>query len=143
MKPPFLLTQSRNLHNDSMWKKIKKLEVIPPYKIVVVRTCILKFLHSDPPEVKLPNFLDFLIKKLTLWMTYNFNGRQLFMAYNSNWRQHSCGFFKTMYRQLFFHLILFNLVFTQLFDHFNFNIIWYNFYKSRPLSRFKYDAPCV
>jgi hypothetical protein len=26
------------------------LEVIPPYKIVVVRTCILKFLHSDPPE---------------------------------------------------------------------------------------------
>ena len=27
----------------------KKVEVIPPYKIVVVRTCILKFLHSDPP----------------------------------------------------------------------------------------------
>jgi hypothetical protein len=25
------------------------VEVIPPYKIVVVRTCILKFLHSDPP----------------------------------------------------------------------------------------------
>jgi hypothetical protein len=23
MQPPFLLTQSRNLHNDSMWKKIK------------------------------------------------------------------------------------------------------------------------
>jgi len=31
-------------------KKKQKLEVIPPYKIVVVRTCILKFLHSDPPE---------------------------------------------------------------------------------------------
>jgi hypothetical protein len=27
----------------------KEVEVIPPYKIVVVRTCILKFLHSDPP----------------------------------------------------------------------------------------------
>jgi hypothetical protein len=25
------------------------MEVIPPYKIVVVRTCILKFLHSEPP----------------------------------------------------------------------------------------------
>jgi hypothetical protein len=29
--------------------KKKEVEVIPPYKIVVVRTCILKFLHSDPP----------------------------------------------------------------------------------------------
>jgi hypothetical protein len=28
------------------------VEVIPPYKIVVVRTCILKFLHSDPPVRK-------------------------------------------------------------------------------------------
>jgi hypothetical protein len=48
-----------------------------------------------------------------------------------------------MYRQIFFHLILFNLVFTQLFDHFILNIIYYNFNKSRPLSRFKYDVPCV
>ena len=23
MQPPFLLTQSRNLHNDSIWKEIK------------------------------------------------------------------------------------------------------------------------
>jgi hypothetical protein len=29
--------------------KKEEVEVIPPYKIVVVRTCILKFLHSDPP----------------------------------------------------------------------------------------------
>jgi hypothetical protein len=29
--------------------KEEEVEVIPPYKIVVVRTCILKFLHSDPP----------------------------------------------------------------------------------------------
>jgi hypothetical protein len=52
MQPPFLLTQSRNLHNDSMWKK--KLEVIPPYKIVVVRTYILIFLtHCPPPSPSL------------------------------------------------------------------------------------------
>jgi len=31
--------------------KKEEVEVIPPYKIVVVRTCILKFLHSDPPVV--------------------------------------------------------------------------------------------
>jgi hypothetical protein len=48
MQAPFQLTKSRKLYNDSMWKK-KEVEVIPPYKIVVVRTCILKFLHSDPP----------------------------------------------------------------------------------------------
>jgi hypothetical protein len=48
MQAPFQLTKSRKLYNDSMWKK--KVEVIPPYKIVVVRTCILKFLHSDPPR---------------------------------------------------------------------------------------------
>jgi hypothetical protein len=29
--------------------KKEEVEVIPPYKIVVVCTCILKFLHSDPP----------------------------------------------------------------------------------------------
>jgi hypothetical protein len=29
--------------------KEEEVEVIPPYKIVVVRTCILKFLHNDPP----------------------------------------------------------------------------------------------
>ena len=29
--------------------KKEEVEVIPPYKIVIVRTCILKFLHSDPP----------------------------------------------------------------------------------------------
>jgi hypothetical protein len=50
MQAPFQLTKSRKLYNDSMWKK--KVEVIPPYKIVVVRTCILKFLHSDPPVRK-------------------------------------------------------------------------------------------
>ena len=32
--------------------KKEELEVILPYKIVVVRTCILKFLHSDPPVLK-------------------------------------------------------------------------------------------
>ena len=48
MQAPFQLTKSRKLYNDSMWKK-EEVEVIPPYKIVVVRTCILKFLHSDPP----------------------------------------------------------------------------------------------
>ena len=30
--------------------KKEEVEVIPPYKIVVVRTWILKFLHSDPPR---------------------------------------------------------------------------------------------
>jgi hypothetical protein len=29
--------------------KKEEVEVISPYKIVVVRTCILNFLHSDPP----------------------------------------------------------------------------------------------
>ena len=53
MQAPFQLTKSRKLYNDSMWKK-EEVEVIPPYKIVVVRTCILKFLHSDPPVVKDP-----------------------------------------------------------------------------------------
>ena len=33
MQAPFLLTQTRKLHNDSMWKKErKKLKVIPPIK---------------------------------------------------------------------------------------------------------------
>jgi hypothetical protein len=56
-------------------------------------------------------------------MTYNFNGRQLFVAYNSNWRQLyiRVDFLKLCIGN--FYLILFNLVFTQLFDHFNFNII--------------------
>jgi hypothetical protein len=31
--------------------KKEEVEVIHLYKIVVVRTCILKFLHSDPPVV--------------------------------------------------------------------------------------------
>ena len=44
MQAPFLLTQSRVLHNDSMWKKEKKKKVIPPYKIVIVCTYILNFL---------------------------------------------------------------------------------------------------
>ena len=49
MQAPILLTQSRNLHNDSMWRK-KGLEVIPLYKIVVVPTYILNFLtHWHPP----------------------------------------------------------------------------------------------
>ena len=56
-----------------------------------------------------------------------------------------CGFFQIMYRnflhlilfnlvfsQIIFHLSLFNLVFTQIVDHFNFYVIWYNFYKIRP-----------
>jgi hypothetical protein len=47
MQAPFQLTKSKKLYNDSMWKK--EVEVITPYKIVVVRTCVLKFLHSDPP----------------------------------------------------------------------------------------------
>ena len=47
MQAPFLLIQSRKLQNDSMWKK--KLKVIPPYKIVVVRTCILNSLTRWPP----------------------------------------------------------------------------------------------
>jgi hypothetical protein len=35
----------------------EEVEVIPPYKIVVVRTCILKFLHSDPPvDPTMPKF---------------------------------------------------------------------------------------
>ena len=46
MQPPFLLTQSRNLHNDSMWKKNQNWK----YKIVVVRTYILIFLTHWPPE---------------------------------------------------------------------------------------------
>ena len=33
--------------------KKEEVEVIPPYKIMVVRTCILKFLHSDPPVVQI------------------------------------------------------------------------------------------
>ena len=46
MQTPYLLTQGRKLHNDSMWK-IK--EKIPAYKIVVVRTHILNFLtHWHP-----------------------------------------------------------------------------------------------
>jgi hypothetical protein len=48
MQPPFLLTQSRNLHMISCEKKTK-LEVIPPYKIVVVHTYILIFSTHCPP----------------------------------------------------------------------------------------------
>ena len=61
MQAPFLLTQSRKLHNGSMWKiKIKnkkiKMKVIPPYKIiVVVRTYILNFFTNWPPWA-LPKF---------------------------------------------------------------------------------------
>ncbi len=39
--------------------KIEEVEVIPPYKIVVVRTCILKFLHSDPPVGAIHEILHF------------------------------------------------------------------------------------
>jgi hypothetical protein len=59
MQPPFLLTQSRNLHNDTMWKK--KLEVIPPYKIVVVRTYILIFYTHWPPRALSHSFFDIII----------------------------------------------------------------------------------
>jgi hypothetical protein len=48
MQAPFQLTKSRKLYNDSMWKQ-RRSGSNTPYKIVVVRTCILKFLHSDPP----------------------------------------------------------------------------------------------
>ena len=43
MQAHFLLAQSRKLHNYRMWKK-REVKVIAPYKILVVRTYILKFL---------------------------------------------------------------------------------------------------
>ena len=49
MQAPFLLTQSRTLHNDSMCKKKRELKVIPFYKIEVVRTYILNILTHWPP----------------------------------------------------------------------------------------------
>ena len=63
MQPSFLSTQSRNLHNDSMWKT--KLKVIPPYKIVVVRTYILSFFntHWTPPTLKIFYFIFYLHMK--------------------------------------------------------------------------------
>jgi hypothetical protein len=58
-------------------------------------------------------------KILTLWMTYNFNGRQTFfhLIYLiwSSPNFFSSHLFNLAFTQLFFHLILFNLVFTQLF----------------------------
>ena len=48
MQAPFQLTKIGNYIMIACGK-IEEVEVIPPYKIVVVRTCILKFLHSDPP----------------------------------------------------------------------------------------------
>jgi len=50
MQAPFLITQLRKLYNDSMLKKIKKI-VIPPSKILDVRTYPLIFLHTDPPKL--------------------------------------------------------------------------------------------
>jgi hypothetical protein len=47
--------------------KEEEVEVIPPYKIVVVRTCILKFLHSDPPvTLSLPHSGGLMAKMITL-----------------------------------------------------------------------------
>ena len=40
MHASILSTQSKKLHNNSMWKKI---ESNTPYKIVVIRTYILNF----------------------------------------------------------------------------------------------------
>ena len=53
---------------------------------------------------------------------------------------YSCAFIKTMYRQLFFPLVLFNLIFTQLYDCFDFNVIWYSLCQNRGVGRFWYDA---
>ena len=41
--------------------KSKKLKVIPPYKIVVVRTFILKFLTHWPPEENSQRFQMFVL----------------------------------------------------------------------------------
>ena len=55
MHPPFLLTQSRNLHNDSMWKQIESNTL---YKIVVVRTYALNFFNTLTPPRPWPRLLN-------------------------------------------------------------------------------------
>ena len=66
MQAPFLLTQSKKLHNDSMWKNLK---VISPYKIVVVHTYILNFLTHWPPPGCLTLLLSY--KKNALFQIYH------------------------------------------------------------------------